>query len=183
MPYRLDIPGWMPEQDLQYIETLAARVPDHGRIIEVGSFYGRSAWAWARSAPSATVHCIDLWLGCTVEEPNSHSNVSVFDERHFVEFTKDCGNITRTRGDSNRVLPTLPQQTYDLIFLDGAHTNPQYENDLELAFPLLKNGGILCGHDFISAWPDIIRATTYFAANHQKPIWFGQRTTIWVIEK
>jgi len=60
--YNLNIPGWMAEDDLKVIEELASKVPQNGIIVEIGSFAGRSSYAWSKSCdPSVTVFCIDKW--------------------------------------------------------------------------------------------------------------------------
>src|SRR4051794_9544102 len=62
MPYNLSIPGQVSEFQLRAIECVAALVPPGGHVVEVGSLFGCSSWAWARSVdPSVTVHCIDPW--------------------------------------------------------------------------------------------------------------------------
>ena len=190
MPYRLDIPGWMLEGDLRFIETLARHVPEHGRMIEVGSFCGRSTWAWAKSIPaSATVHCIDPWEGFRISadslEKLNHftPGVETHELRHFLAYTQDCPNISYTQDISDRVLPTLQEASYDLIFLDGVHYNPTFSDDLWRANVLLKDGGILCGHDFCPFFADIVESTKYMAALHDRPLWFALNSTIWMMIK
>src|SRR5262245_42702412 len=62
MPYNLNIAGWMPESELRLIEQLASTLPSSGRMVEVGSYLGRSSWCWAKSVhPSVRVYCIDIW--------------------------------------------------------------------------------------------------------------------------
>ena len=36
----------------------------------------------------------------------------------------------------------------DFVYIDGAHDYENVKKDLEIYYPLLKKGGILCGHDF-----------------------------------
>ena len=81
MPYRLDIAGWMSESDLKAIEWMASQVPSNGIVLEIGSFLGRSTWAWCKSVPPGTqVIAIDSfsWLpefgeGFMVGEPYDQS--------------------------------------------------------------------------------------------------------------
>lgn len=180
----------MLEGDLRCIETLAQHVPEYGRMIEVGSFCGRSSWAWAKSIPaSATVHCIDPWEGFQLSAGSiadlnyACPSVDTFELRHFLEHTQDCPNISYTQGFSDQVLPTLQEASYDLIFLDGVHYNPTFSTDLWRADILLKDGGVLCGHDFCPIFPDIIECTKYMAALHNRPLWFFLHSTIWMMQK
>lgn len=191
MTYNLSIAGWMTEYELQQIEALASRVPVGGRMIEVGSFHGRSSWVWSKSVPDGvTVHCIDPWDNSLVRESYIRTLEGVIPPKRrvrmslesFLDNTKDCDNITFTHGFSGDVLPTLPRNHYDLIFLDGCHENPVFGEDVRQAVPLLKSGGILCGHDFQPGFPDIMAEITTLAETFNRPILFTPPSTIWSIE-
>ena len=176
----------MTEEELQHIEVLAQEVPEHGKVLEVGSFSGRSAWAWAKSVPETVeVHCVDTWFGAPVNRIIWDNRPDVFATKieHFYEFTNDCPNVTAIRGDSNKVLLSLPPDSYDLIFLDGAHDSSVFRNDLYFSFALLKKDGILCGHDFIVEIPDVITETVKFSAMHNLPISFARNSSIWLMRK
>jgi predicted O-methyltransferase YrrM len=140
--YDLTIEGWMEENDLTQIEKWARSVPANGVIVEVGSFRGRSAVAWASSCdPSVTVYCIDIF---------ENSNVRGDDYEFFKKNTSHLKNIISIKGDSPHgiVYPELP---IDIFFLDAAHENPSDLNNIEYFLPFIKNGGLLCGHDYNTA--------------------------------
>ena len=62
MPYNKNILGHMYEHELKVIEKWALTVPAGGVIVEIGSFFGRSAICWAMSAdPSVKIYCGDCW--------------------------------------------------------------------------------------------------------------------------
>lgn len=42
----------------------------------------------------------------------------------------------------------LIRETLDFVYLDGDHEYPAVKSDLELYYPMLKDGGVLCGHDY-----------------------------------
>jgi predicted O-methyltransferase YrrM len=189
MPYDLAIPGWMTENDLKTIERLAAQVPDHGQMIEVGSFCGRSACAWAKSAPTVTVHCVDRWNGGPIGQTHldrldaPHSDVTHYALRHFQAFTHDCPNVRHYRGESATILAQWPTASYDLVFLDGDHWNPTFRHDLHEAWRLLKPGGMVCGHDFAVEFPDVITTTKNLCTTYDRPMRFGlPGSIIWIIE-
>lgn len=189
MPYNLDIPGFMTEGDLQVIESLAQKVPHNGTIIEIGSFMGRSSWAFAQSShPSVTVYCIDRWesfeLDSNRQEVMSNYNEKmVYDFDAFKGFVKDCPNIVPIKSPSLEVM--WPQnKKADLIFIDASHKSPDVDEDLAYWLPHLKKSGIFCGHDFNTfSFPDVCKAVINLSEKIDLPIVFFKNSTIWAIDQ
>ncbi len=105
------------------------------RVLEVGTYLGLSATAFAR-AIGEDGH-VD-----TVEVEPEHADIA---EGWFREFGL-ADRVTVHRGPGLEVVPTL-SGPYDLCFLDGAKTdNPKL---LELCIPRTRVGGlILCDNVF-----------------------------------
>jgi predicted O-methyltransferase YrrM len=133
MSYNLEIEGWMHEVELQAIEQLATRVPANGVIVEVGSWCGRSAVAWATSAdPSVTVFCFDPFYRWDDFEKN----------------TKQFSNIVPVKGLVPSESTYEDSRKIDIVFIDAGHHNP---NDWEIIshfLPFIKPGGYIAGHDY-----------------------------------
>jgi predicted O-methyltransferase YrrM len=107
-------------------------------MLEVGSLHGWSAGVWGKQMNRADVGhltCVDLW---TKDE-----DFELF--KKSIEHCKD--RVTPIKGNSSDVLPTLPKEKYDFIFIDGGHEYSQVKQDILDAIPLVKDGGILSGHD------------------------------------
>jgi hypothetical protein len=142
--FNLEIPGFMLEQELNQIEKWASEVPENGVIMEVGSFYGRSAYAWAKSChPSVNVYCVDPFYHRSLDE--------------FRKNTKDIPNIHPIVA----VCPLFEYSRYvdklaDIFFIDTAHTNPGDWDIIQYGLKNLKSGGLLCGHDYSTDWPDVV---------------------------
>jgi|ERR1035437_1914522 predicted O-methyltransferase YrrM len=200
--YDIKIPGWISENELKHIELLSSMIPENGNVLEVGSFCGRSSFAWANSIPtSATLYCVDPWEGVII--PNEYQQIgnlgwsmskqqkftTIPDDmifigtlNDFLHNTSDCKNIITKQGYSAEILPTFTDTKFDLIFLDGDHTNPIFKSDLRLSYPLIKQGGILCGHDFIIEFGNVIMETKKFCAEHNLNLSFYPNSSIWVIK-
>ncbi|HEY7423571.1 MAG TPA: class I SAM-dependent methyltransferase [Gemmataceae bacterium] len=198
MPYNLRIPGWMPEHELKLIEQLAAMIPSNGRMVEVGSFLGRSSWCWAKSvAPSVYVYCLDIWN--PAEHPyhppaeigkkdTQNPDFGVADclehlvgsLENFQRFTGDCPNIFPIRGASPYDFQNW-SDPLDLVFLDGVHHNPTFWDDLNFWFWKIKPGGILCGHDYARTHPDVIWSVHDFTAARGLMFWVQHR--IWAMRR
>ncbi len=100
------------------------------RILEVGSLFGVSAVVLAKYGE---VECVDPWdfpLG-------------------LPRFLKAVSGlpVTAWQGSSLELLPQWPDQSYDLIYLDGDHRYPIVEADCRQAARLIRREGVVCGDD------------------------------------
>ena len=61
----------------------------------------------------------------------------------------DCQDIVKLKiGSSHDILPTLKDESVDVLFIDGGHEYSIVKKDLELGFSKVKVGGFLCGDDY-----------------------------------
>jgi len=170
--YDMSINGHMNETELQVIETWASKVPENGVIVEVGSLYGRSAVAWAKSCdPSVKVYCVDAFYDAKEER-------DFYDE--FCENTKDISNIHPVV----QVCPYFPYARYvekpaDIFFIDAAHKNPNDWEIIQYALKNLKSGGLLCGHDYLSVFPDVKLNVNRLEELLGKQATFYSGTSLW----
>jgi len=189
MPYDLAITGWTSEGDLRTIEYFAAQVPAGGLIVEIGSFHGRTAYAWAKSChPTTLVHCIDAWNGNPVDKTDLSGTVAEGTVRcsldDFLRHVGELPNIRYTVGRSPSALFSFAPRSVDLIFLDGDHFNPGLKYDMAFCPRFLKPGGWLVGHDFGLKFPDVVTEVVRLARRHDKPVRFApfDDSTIWAIK-
>jgi hypothetical protein len=186
MPYNLEIPGYMSVRDLEVVEALAAQVPKGGRIVEIGSFMGRSSWAFAKSAdPSVEVYCIDYWEGFNTAERQSlivdYQEGINYDFNDFQNFVKDCPNIIPIKSYSTEV-KWPKNKKIDLIFIDASHKSPDIDNDIDFWMPHLTEFGVICGHDFnVKIFPDVCRAVINLSEKIDRPVHFFRESSIWAI--
>jgi predicted O-methyltransferase YrrM len=173
--YDLTIRGHMNESELRCIERWASAVPENGVIVEVGSLYGRSAVAWANSCdPSVNVYCVDAFFDPT-------TGADFYPEFH--ENTKDISNITPILN----LCPWFPYSRYvdkpaDIFFIDAAHKNPNDWEIIVFALKNLKSGGLLCGHDHLSMFPDVKENVKRLEEQFGKPATFYSGTSLWSFE-
>lgn len=123
------------EKDLRKKGTL--------NILEIGSFKGLSAIVMANALQGkGKITCVDSW--CEEER------FKCYDE--FLENIKNYPNILHYRVNS---ADFKSNEKYDLIFVDGGHDYQSCAKDLDNVYPMLKNGGILFGHDYIDNNPNV----------------------------
>lgn len=150
--YNIDIPGWFTTDNFITLEKVAKEIPPNGIMVEIGSFVGRSAWAWAKSVdPSITVYCIDIWDDEGWEEDIEKKGWNPEDifplKEKFLHYTKDCHNIKTLQSFS----PNLEwnNDLIDLCFIDGSKNSVEkFIASFEFWLENLQPSGIMCGHDF-----------------------------------
>lgn len=147
----LIIPGYMSEEELEYLASVAAKCKV---IVEVGSLHGRSTVAFAENCPDGVVFAVDTFSGDLVT--NEKFDPEIFSK--FVENTKDFGNILPLPVSSMRAARLLLSAGIkaDAVFLDGDHNADALGKDIIAWSKVLKDGAILCGHDYgFDGWRDV----------------------------
>lgn len=166
----------MPEPELRQISNWAKKVPNNGVIVEIGSFLGRSSVCWAMSAHnSVKIYCIDRF---GVHYINSTGET--FDsDTVFKQNTESFPNVVMIKGSSPHDID-YPGDKIDVVFLDAAHKNPDDWNNIEFFLPHIKNGGMLCGHDYCDdAFPDVIENVIRLEKQLGIPVTLYEGTTLW----
>ncbi|MGD9536739.1 MAG: class I SAM-dependent methyltransferase [Alphaproteobacteria bacterium] len=132
------------------------------RILEVGSWAGASAITLARAlgAHSSTgeIICIDTWAPYFDLDVDNQSLYLEMDKaaesgdifhlfQHNIRAAGAAGLVSWRRGRSSEILPTLPPESFDLIYLDGSHAYRDVLTDIRQSMELIRDDGILCGDD------------------------------------
>jgi len=147
----LTIPGWMTPRELAW---LAMQATQHERIVEIGSYQGRSTRALADNTPG-TVYAVDLWaLGPWVNEIDwmAAKFAECGPEFVYEAFQQnlsphiETGKVVPIRSTSSDAAVDLHDQFFDMIFIDGAHDYDSVVRDIILWSPMAT--GLLCGHDY-----------------------------------
>lgn len=110
-------------------------------MLEIGSYEGGSA-IWfldnVLTAPDATLTCVDPFLDASYELRFDHN----------IRRSGEQGKVTKLKGFSEAVLPELPHESFDLIYVDGSHRAVNVLMDAVLAWRTLKPGGTMIFDDY-----------------------------------
>ena len=149
--------GWLAQQlpNRPRIETfislleayaLACAAQGRRRVLEVGSAWGFSTVLLAQQGcmvyavdPHEDFHSADVWAANCRRYRVAHSVVPI--EKR-----------------SQEALPPLPEHTFDLMFIDGDHSEEVASFDCRQALRLVKPGGIIAVHDYTPRWPGVLQA-------------------------
>ena len=125
-------------------------------MVEIGSFIGESTIIFAEHFKQ--VIAIDPFQpDYHKEDPTSKFNFDeVYDE--YIRRTSPFPNIKTLRLTSDSALDVLKDELFDFIYIDGIHTYEQVKIDIDNYLPLVKEGGIIGGHDYGPHWPGVNKA-------------------------
>lgn len=146
--------GWYTKDQLRALELLAqSTLRPNDKIVEVGTWLGRSAYvlAYAAAMVDGELICVDTWKGLP-QDPNDpryklslHADVLAEARRNLSLFGK---TVRFEIGESCIVLPSIPSGYAAVVHLDGDHSLPTVGEDVENGWRILREGGLLCGDDY-----------------------------------
>lgn len=149
----LQIPGWMSHGELLW---LAKRASECERIVEFGSFHGRSTRALADNIKDGgRIWAVDPWSG---DYPGIIPPVNTFCMPEFISNLSDhvsSGRVIPIRAYSHDFF--LPEKV-DMVFIDGDHRFMPVIRDIVKARSLIADDGIICGHDYNQPFPEVVDA-------------------------
>jgi predicted O-methyltransferase YrrM len=143
---------WAPE----VWERLIPMLPERGRFLELGAFEGRST-AWIvenMMEDDGTLISVDTWEGAEdhvrmelampAVEDNYDHNLNLLRQQYTQR------TVLKFKMTSYEALTKLaggPQ--FDFIYVDASHTAPDVLTDACVAWPLLKDKGIMVFDDYL----------------------------------
>lgn len=160
------VDGWFsPEQVARVVER-AGQVPPTGRIVEIGSFRGRSMIAIARSAPEgAEIVAIDPHAGNDrgPQEIDGFAEEAAIDSKVFLTNLERAGvrdRVTYVRKFSHDAHDDVAGPI-DMLHVDGAHRYGPARSDIADWGARVVDGGSMLVHDaFSSVGVTLALATT-----------------------
>jgi SAM-dependent methyltransferase len=159
------------------------------RYAEVGAFYGANMVSVAETYglhPDSTLIAIDPWTDYADYPEYKGQQMTIYDA--FKRNIEACGLTERIqvrRGYSNEVLPTLEDNSFDIIYIDGNHEPEYVLEDAVLAFRKLKVGGRLIFDDYGWGGPDLTKRGIdgFLNGYHKRIIILGHRESQVFVQK
>ena len=133
--------------NLNYLTVNFKTVKNVKKILEIGSYEGRSAIFFLKNFSNSNISCVDTWSGS-----DEHNNVN-FDlvEKNFdlnTSFYQSNDILIKHKMTSNEFFKKNDKY-FDLIYVDGDHSADQVKIDLNNSWNVLKNGGFLVLDDYM----------------------------------
>jgi len=139
------------EGDALAVASLINNYPENSVFVEMGVWKGWStSLIFPKLKKEYKYYCIDWFKGSPTEAcEGADSNVvrKLFEKRLLENGIIDKVHILE--GDSVSVAKTdFKDGEIDVFFLDGAHVEPYFSDDVIAWHPKIKVGGIFSGHDW-----------------------------------
>ena len=123
--------------------SLLSHLPQNAIVAEVGVAEGSFSQRILKYARPDKLFLVDAWASVRYGGLQS----TVLDK---LSEPIEAGQVEIRRGYSTEVLPTFEDNFFDWVFLDTDHTYATTRAELELCRTKVKQGGLICGHDYIT---------------------------------
>ena len=132
------------------------------KYLEIGVHYGMNLWEIADTYckhPDTEMHAIDPWV-----DYDEYDEYVGDQDKIYKQFLKNLDNASPEvknklkihRGFSRDIIPTLEDDMFDIIFVDGNHEAEWALEDAVLSWRKLKSGGWMILDDY---GPDPVNPT------------------------
>jgi len=156
--------GWMSGPELQFLADTATKSK---KILEIGSYRGKSTRVMADHT-AGIIYCVDPGDGKWQAYIKG-----VFYNGNSMDYSLFCANVgSFIKAERIKVFRTEFQQLeldekFDFIFIDALHDYENCKADILKCLPMMKEGGILTGHDYCPGWPGVIQAVEELLPNRE----------------
>jgi predicted O-methyltransferase YrrM len=143
---------WAGNHFFLWAELLDPLRDKPARILEIGSWEGRSALFFLNYLPLSRVVCVDPFEG-NVEhqlDPHFQQLVTKTEAQFDSNLAAFAARVEKIKGSSTTVLPTLgvSGRRFDLAYIDGSHLAADVYSDAVLTWPMIEPGGIVIFDDY-----------------------------------
>jgi predicted O-methyltransferase YrrM len=142
----------IPSGPINYLEIGCA---DGGNAVIVAKSYAHH--------PESKLYCVDPWAD--YDQYGEYKGQQEAGWETFNRNIQKCSNPAKfviNRGLSEDVVPTFPDQFFDLVFVDGNHETEYVYRDGLMSLEKVKIGGYIVFDDYINSWPSVVAGVKKF---------------------
>ena len=140
--------------------------------LEIGVSEGANVRIVAKSYcnhPNSKIYCVDPW--------KDYDEYPEYKGQQDVKYNTAMNNISPYadkcilhRGFSDNIVPTFPDNYFDIIYVDGNHETDYVYRDGVMSFQKIKTGGYIIFDDYCIEWPQTIAGIDKFIVEYSDRI-------------
>ena len=141
-----------PSGPINYLEIGCA---DGGNAIIISKSYAHH--------PESKLYCVDPWMD--YDEYPEYKGDQELAWKVFNQNIETCADVSKViihRGFSDNIVPTFPNDFFDLIFVDGNHETEYVYRDGLMSLDKVKIGGYIVFDDYCDYWPQTVAGIDKF---------------------
>lgn len=144
-------------------------------ICEIGVFKGEFSKTLFNTCLPNKLHLIDIFEGDMCSGDKDGNNIvwtNLNEEFSKIKlFFENENNVFIHKGFSYDIMNTFDDEYFDMVYIDGDHSYEGVKKDLAISLNKVKNGGLICGHDYISSrFEGVVRAVNEFCLENNLKI-------------
>jgi predicted O-methyltransferase YrrM len=145
---------WTSRNYHLWADLLAPRRREPLRILEIGSWEGRSALFFLNYLPRASIVCVDTFAGSVEHRAwpwwQRVRQLKRIERRFDRNLAPFAPRVRKLKDDSLSAIGVLglEGQRFDVVYVDGSHVAIDVYRDGVLAWPLVARGGLLIFDDY-----------------------------------
>ena len=154
-PFR-DIEGWLSDNEALGLYQTAAKLAPNAKVVEIGSWQGKSTYCLAKGLPSGKVYAIDPFNADWGQDVDSKEEY--IDRGSNKNMLKGFNERMTTLGVYNKIIVKKGYSydfyndtdfnNIDFLFIDGDHSIEGCKADYESYAPKIVKGGFIAFHDY-----------------------------------
>jgi len=162
-----DIEGWFDYLD--FYDFVFDKIPENGMFVEIGVWKGKSISYMAenifKNRKEIKIFGVDTWKGSPsetyhIDEVNRNGGCIYSNFYKNIKEQNLLGKIFPMKMSSIEASKYFKKESLDCVFIDAEHTYESVFSDLRSWFLLVKEGGIISGHDYF--FPEVRDAVDSF---------------------
>ena len=149
-------------------------LPKNLKIAELGVFKAEFSDLILHSMQPNELHLVDIWAGTFGSGDKDGLNHTVVEDmskvhQNICEKYSSNKSIQIHKKNTLDFLSIIPDNYFDMIYVDADHSFSAVVNDLMNSFPKIKHNGFLCGHDYVIG-SEVAQAVQLFCRHYNQVV-------------